>query len=135
MAKCADDHNYPAHNLQHLHDHCLVWPFEISACAAVQSHPDQLAHRIRRILLSSASQSHWILRVHHGATEDNPGSDHANRVFDIFGFVFEGANPMELCGGLWNDGRSSCRDLQEMVRELACSEAKEVAALSNVVTS
>jgi hypothetical protein len=42
---------------------------------------------------------------------------------------------MELCGGLWNDGRSSCRDLQEMVRELACSEAKEVAALSNVVTS
>ena len=85
------DHDRAAHHFQHLHDLRLVRPFEIPAGAAVQSHSHQLGHRLFRILLPGARQPHRLLRIHRGATEDHPGSDHADRVFGVLGPVPGGA--------------------------------------------
>jgi len=103
VAKCACDHSIASHHFKYFHDFRLVRPSEVPQRAPLQGDLDQLAHRVCRVLLSSACEPNWVLRVQCRAIEDDSGSDHAKRFLGVFRPVFERANPLELCDGICND--------------------------------
>ena len=75
----------------------------------------ELADCVLRILLPSTGKPHRLLRIHRGPTEDDPGSDHSDRLRGFLGAVPEAAAALELSGGLRPDRRGRGRDLQEMI--------------------
>jgi len=48
--------------------------------SALEGYPRQLGHRLFRILLPGAGQSHRLVRIHHRPTQNDSGSHHAHRL-------------------------------------------------------
>src|ERR1700722_8695294 len=62
---------------QHLHDHRLVRPPEVSKSAAFRGHRGELADCVCRILLPGSRKPHRLWGIHGFPVEDHSRSDHA----------------------------------------------------------
>lgn len=109
------DDNPPADPLEHFYDFRLVRTPEIPPRASFRSYCRQLADCLPGILLSGPSQPDRLVPVYRCPAEDNPGGDHALRLFDFFGAVSEGVPPLELSRWLRSDRLRGIRDFQKVV--------------------
>ena len=91
-----NENDNPAYGFECVHDICLVWAPQIQRIAALDSSPRQFDDRLSRILFSGSGEPHWLVSIFDGSVENDPGSDHARRVFDFFRYLFARAIPMEL---------------------------------------
>ena len=86
-------HNWVAGHLQHLYDAGLVWPPEagreqlVQQTAADRGDPDQLAHRLFRVLLPGACQPHRLSgkwgQLLPASAKGDPGGDHPHRIRNL----------------------------------------------------
>src|SRR5262252_840755 len=80
------NHN-PSYDLKCIYDIRLVWTPEVSRISAMEGDCCELADRFSGILLPGSCQSHRFLPILHGTTEDDSGSDHAERLRSLFHHV------------------------------------------------
>ena len=76
----------------------MVWTPEIPRVSAVDGDRRELVDRIRGILFSGAGKPDRVLPIFPCPAQDDPGSHHADRLFDFFRHIPATAVPMELCG-------------------------------------
>src|SRR5262245_47681799 len=58
-----DANHSPSHDLERLHDLCLVWPLKVSRVSTLESHHGELADRFSGILLPGSGKPNRLLPV------------------------------------------------------------------------
>jgi len=76
----------------------------------VKAHRHQLSDCLRRVLLPSAGESDWALRILGSAVEDDSRGHHPGRVLCLFLVAPERAAEVELPGEICLDGWRRVRD-------------------------
>jgi len=85
--------------LQSLHDHRLVWPFEIQRQTSLDRNFCQLGYRLFRILPPGPGQSLGQRRLFRHATKNHPGNHHPSGLLRLRNAVPWGKDSVEPSGG------------------------------------